>query len=871
MILALISVAVWLPTGPLQPAGRIDLRSTAGGSALDAALQQEPDDNLLSSDEVTPGLTIALGDLPVADLEYELVREVNPRLHFGAELDVNYNPDLGPDPLLAMQEAAGPAAPDAFGAPLLNFNGQGFSSVNPPDTIGEVGPNHYVQMINGSGGTRVTIYDKSTGAVVLGPVLLQSLATSGPCQAGMGDPIVLYDQAANRWLLSEFASSGNHLCVYISTGPNPGGTYYFYDFITPTFPDYPKYAVWPDAYYVSTNESDGVSSTPAVYALDRTRMLAGLSATFQRRTAPSLPGFSFQALTPADLDGSTAPPSGAPGLFMRHRDTEVHGPSGLPSADLLEVWAFTVNWTTPASSTFSKIADIQVAEFDSALCGLSSYECIQQPGTSTLLDPLREVIMWRLSYRNFGTRQVLVGNFSTDVGSDRAGVRWFELRRTSGNWTLHQEGTYAPGNVSRWMGGIAMDRQGNMALGYNVGSSSTYPGLRYAGRLAGDALGAMPQGEYTIVNGTAANGSIRYGDYSSMNVDPADDCTFWFTGQWNDASQWKTRIAKFKFDQCGSTGLQRVYLPLVLRTVGPTTGAVAGWVRQASNSQAIPGAQVCVLSSSQCATTNAQGAYSIANVPAGNQTVSASAGGYTTLQQAVSVPAGGTATANFSLVATPPTWTNITTENFESAFPQAGWAVADYQAGSGEYYWGKRTCRPQSGSYSGWGVGAGANGSGLSCGSDYPNNAFSWLIYGPFSLTGASDAELLYDAWVNSELDYDEFFVGASIDNDMFYGSSVSGNSGGWTSDNFDLTDVYTLGNLMGQSQVWIAFMFASDSSITYPEGAYVDNIVLRKLTGSLDELTTPAAVSCEIVRQGDYAKDPCAALTVGTPPETDK
>jgi hypothetical protein len=297
---------------------------------------------------------------------------------------------------------------------------------------------------------------------------------------------------------------------------------------------------------------------------------------------------------------------------------------------------------------------------------------------------------------------------------------------------------------------------------------------------------------------------------------------------------------------------------------------VAGWVRQASNSQAIPGAQVCVLSSSQCATTNAQGNYSIPNVPAGNQTVRATAAGYTTLQQAVTVPTGGTATANFSLVASS-TWTNITTENFESAFPKTGWAVADYYAGSGEYYWGKRTCRPHSGSYSGWGVGAGANGAGLSCGSDYPNFAFSWLIYGPFSLTGASDAELLYDAWVNSELDYDEFFVGASIDNDMFYGSSVSGNSGGWTSDNFDLTDVYTLGNLMGQSQVWITFMFASDSSITYPEGAYVDNIVLRKLTGSLDELTTPAAVSCEIVRQGDSAKDPCAALTVGAPPETDK
>jgi hypothetical protein len=647
MILALISVTIWLPTGPLQPAGQTDLRSAAGSNAPAISLQQEPAGDIPVSDAVTPTLTVPLSSLPIADLEYELVREVNPRLNFGAALDVNYNPDLGPDPLLTTQEAAGPAAPDAFGTPQLNFNGQGFSSVNPPDTIGEVGPNHYVQMINGSGGTRVTIYNKSTGAVILGPVILQSLATSGPCQSGLGDPIVLYDQLANRWLLSEFASSGNHLCVYISTGANPGGSYYFYDFTTPNFPDYPKYAVWPDAYYVSTNEP----GAPAIYALDRTRMLGGLSATFQRRTAPSLTGFGFQALTPADLDGSTAPPSGAPGLFMRHRDTEIHGPSGMSGNDLLEVWAFTVNWATPASSSFSKIADIEVAEFDSSLCNPNSMDCIPQPGTSTKLDPVAQVIMWRLSYRNFGTRQVLVGNFTTDVGSDRAGVRWFELRKTSGNWFLHQQGTYAPGSISRWMGAIAMDRQGNMALGYNVSSSSTYPGLRYVGRLATDAAGTMPQGEYTIVNGSASNGSERYGDYSSMNVDPADDCTFWFTGQWNDASQWKTRIAKFKFDQCGPAATWRVYLPLVLRRVAPTTGAVAGWVRQASNSQAIPGAQVCVLSTSQCATTNAQGNYSIPNVPAGNQTVRATAAGYTTLQQAATVPAGGTATANFSLVA----------------------------------------------------------------------------------------------------------------------------------------------------------------------------------------------------------------------------
>jgi subtilisin-like proprotein convertase family protein len=222
------------------------------------------------------------------------------------------------------------------------------------------------------------------------------------------------------------------------------------------------------------------------------------------------------------------------------------------------VWAFAVNWTTPANSTFTKVADIQTAEFDSTLCGLTSFYCMGMPGVTqgatNSLDPLREVIMNRLAYRKFSGHETLVGNFVTDIGSNIGGVRWFELRKVgAGSWTLYQEGTYAPTTSdNRWMGGIAMDGSGNIALGYNVSSQTIYPSLRYAGRLATDPLGTLPQGEYTIVNGTAVNGSNRYGDYAAMGIDPIDDCTFWFTGQWNAASQWSTRIAAFKFDACGT-------------------------------------------------------------------------------------------------------------------------------------------------------------------------------------------------------------------------------------------------------------------------------------------------------------------------------
>ena len=350
---------------------------------------------------------------------------------------------------------------------------------------------------------------------------------SGACAAGFGDPIVLYDEAADRWLLSEFAASGNHLCVYISQTASPSGTYFAYDFSTPNFPDYPKYAVWPDAFYVSTNEA-----APAVYALDRQKMLAGLAATMQRFVGPGLAGFGFQAFTPADIDGSPAPPAGAPGVFMRHRDTEAHGPAGVSSNDLLEIWAFDVDFATPANSTFSQLPDISVAEFDSTLCGLTSFYCMAMPGVAqgatASLDPLREVIMNRLAYRNFGSHESLLGNLVTDVdGANRGGVRWFELRRSGGAWSLFQEGTWNPdGTNNRWMAGSAMDRDGNIALGYNVSGSATSPSLRFTGRLAGDPLGTMTLPETSLVDGTATNASNRYGDYSAMSVDPADGCTF---------------------------------------------------------------------------------------------------------------------------------------------------------------------------------------------------------------------------------------------------------------------------------------------------------------------------------------------------------
>ncbi len=462
-------------------------------------------------------------------------------------VEIKEKPEARLDPLLDLQFTN----EDGFTqmTPILNFAGQGYTGVNPPDTVGDVGQDYFIQSINGGGGALYVVYNKSDGSVAAGPFSMESLG-SGACASGLGDPIILYDQLAGRWMISEFSSAANVLCVYVSqTGDPISGGWYNYVFSTPSFPDYPKYGVWPDAYYVGTNES-----STALYALDRASMLVGAAATSQRFTVSDLSGFGFQMVTPADLDGASGPPAGSPGIFMRHRDDEVHSGGTDPSNDFLEIYEFDVDWNNSANSTLTGPINIAVTDFDSSLCGLTSFACFPQPGSSTTLDPLREVVMFRLAYRNFGSHETLVGNLVTDVnGNDRGGIRWFELRKSGASWGLHQEGTYSPDATNRFMAAIAMDGSGNIAMGYNVSSSSVAPGLRYVGRLSTDSLGSMPQGEFTIINGSSANNSNRYGDYSSMSIDPVDDCTFWFTGMYNPSGTWATRVATFSFEECGCT------------------------------------------------------------------------------------------------------------------------------------------------------------------------------------------------------------------------------------------------------------------------------------------------------------------------------
>ncbi|NJL27984.1 MAG: hypothetical protein HC897_08825 [Thermoanaerobaculia bacterium] len=510
---------------------------------------------------VTPIKTQALRDLAQARewAPGDPIREVPRRFYPVPGGEPKPSGEGLPDPLLDL-------LPDLRTPTLVvdvNTAGTGFTGATPPDTVGDVGPSHYVQAVNA---TRIAIFDK-TGTLLPGyPITLSTLAPSGACRTNAaGDPIVLYDRLADRWFLQEF-TGGGLLCIYISQTPDPTGAYYFYSFSPPSFPDYPHFGVWPDAYYGSTNEN-GSGGNQTTYAFDRLNMLAGNPATMQRlAVVPPVSGYGFQTLTPVDHDGASSPPAGAPGLFMRHFDDEAHTGSPNAATDLLQMWAMDVDWTTPANTTVTALPAITITDFNSWMVNYSTFFSVPQPGTTTRLDPIREAILNRLSYLNFTTHETLVGalatnrNPATSGSTVSAGLRWFELRRTGGPgnpWTLHQEGTFGgdanSATAQYFMGAIAMDGAGNIGLGYSktdTAAPNVFPSLGVAARLATDAPGTMGN-ENSLASGVQAQtGTGRWGDYAALGVDPEDDCTFWFTSEFMPGGSWGTRVASFTLQEC---------------------------------------------------------------------------------------------------------------------------------------------------------------------------------------------------------------------------------------------------------------------------------------------------------------------------------
>ncbi len=444
-------------------------------------------------------------------------------------------------------------------SPVVSFDGvSNLFGGWPPDTNGDVGPNHYVQWINLS----LQVWDKN-GVSLLGPIAGNTIWSGfgGLCQTDNdGDPIVLYDQLADRWMISQFAlgfPSNFHQCIAVSQTGDPTGAWHRYDFLWGTkLNDYPHFGVWPDGYYMAVNQFHGSTFAwqgQGVAVFERSQMLVGGVARMVKfdlfTTDANLGG-----MLPSDWDGVTQPGAGEPNHFSEVDDD---GTSTFP--DQLQLWDFHVDWVNTALSTFTHILDLPVAAFDSQFaCGGNGRSCIPQPSTSARLDAISDRLMHRLQYRNFGAYQTLVANHTVDVDTtSHAGVRWYELRNSGAGWSIFQQGTYAPDSGHRWMGSIAMNGQGEIALGFSNSSSAVFPSVRYTGRVAGDALNTLPQGEGTIIAGTGSQTDLsfnRWGDYSAMTVDPVDDCTFWYTQEYvqtTGSATWKTRIGSFRVTTCG--------------------------------------------------------------------------------------------------------------------------------------------------------------------------------------------------------------------------------------------------------------------------------------------------------------------------------
>lgn len=448
----------------------------------------------------------------------------------------------GPDPAWQKEHGTNRAASSE---PVANFVAQS-SPYFPPDCNGTAGPNHYMQTVN----TTYAIYDKS-GTKLAGPTNMNQLFGSVPgANCNDGDPIMLYDEMADRWFAAEFSLCGNpdRMLIAVSTTNDPTGTWYQYSFNMQGMPDYEKFGIWHDGYYMGTNTSSGTD----IYVFEREAMLAGLPSpkmvSFDNQWRPgSVDGFMM--VPPLDCDGGTPPPSNEPGLFIAQQDDAFGG-----SGDQLWIYELNVDWATTTNSSFTRAQMLDVEPYDSNFG--NNWNNIKQPNTSQELDAIPQVIMNVPQYRNWGSYETIVVCHTVDVDqTDHAGIRWYELRRVNGgDWTVRQTGTYAPDQHSRWMGSIMMNASKELAIGYSVSSTSEFPGIRYTGQTEAEynaASGIMDVAEGIIQTGTASQtGANRWGDYSQLSVDPEDDETFWYTNQYVSGGS-KTKVASFNIGPLG--------------------------------------------------------------------------------------------------------------------------------------------------------------------------------------------------------------------------------------------------------------------------------------------------------------------------------
>jgi len=435
---------------------------------------------------------------------------------------------------------------------------QSFSvEADPADPQGDVGPNHYLQIVNSS----IAVFSK-TGTLLLGPLPTHTVfaGLGGACGGGSGyDGIVLYDPLADRWLISQLAWLDQFRgpyweCVAVSRTPDPMGQYAQYAYSYTNFNDYPKLAVWPDGYYVTYNMFTTGSETGRlvarrICAFDRLRMVAGEPAPIQQ--CAEITTSEVSGLTPADFDGELPPPAGAPASMV-----------GFFHEDTLVVYRFHVDWAAPGNTSIDAVV-IPAAPFQ-PLCasGARPRFCVPQQ-SGQFLDGIGDRMMFRVAYRNMGAYESLIANHNVAAESG-GGVRWYEIRDPAGDPFVFQQGTYAPDANSRWMGSAAMDRAGNIGLGFSISGAQQSVAIGITGRTAADPPGVMGLGETVIPAGGAEDSRNRWGDYSSMSVDPSDDCTFWYTAQYipfDGTRNWRTRVMTFELPGCATAPEFAFWMP----------------------------------------------------------------------------------------------------------------------------------------------------------------------------------------------------------------------------------------------------------------------------------------------------------------------
>jgi len=489
------------------------------------------------------------------------VRDMPSQARHGGELEEKERPHRegrsGGDVVDPVVQTSTPTAAAAQGLGQWEGLGAGYPGFTvtavPPDPNIAVGPNHIVQWVNNA----FIVFDKSSGQQIINPVSDDTFwgGLSGTCDqlGGYSDPIVQYDRVADRWLVGEVAIPllpglfGQFAqCFAVSTTSDPTGSYYMWTYgFQDTIPDYPKIGMWPDGYYVTWNMFPGAGASfsgAEVCAWNRVDMLNGVHAPrfkcFQLSSA-------YASLLPSDVDGPTPPPTGSPNYVM-HID---------PESGTLNIWKFHVDFATPANSTFTGPISIPgTAPFQGPCIDIR--ECIPQPGTTQKLDALGDRLMYRLAYRNFGDHESIVATHTVVAGTGNTGIRWYEVRSPNSAPTIYQQGTFAPDTDNRWMASIAMDHSGNIGVGYSVSSDGTFPSIRYTGWEVGNPLGNLQAETWLVSGGGSQTGYNRWGDYSAMRIDTNDDCTFWYTQEYQATTQtanWNTRIGSFKFPSCGQS------------------------------------------------------------------------------------------------------------------------------------------------------------------------------------------------------------------------------------------------------------------------------------------------------------------------------